>query len=82
MRSIIFSFKPEIFPALLTAEKRFEYRSRIPEGELDAYIYLSSPVKKIVGKMRLGARLRILDLVSESETDIRKMLEKYPNSEQ
>lgn len=77
MKRIIFSFKPEIFPALLTAEKRFEYRSRIPEGEVDAYIYLSSPVKKIVGKMHLGARLRILDIISESEEDARKRLERH-----
>ncbi len=50
MNEIILSFKPEFFKALLTGKKHFEYRSRIPEKETVAYLYLSAPAKMIVGK--------------------------------
>lgn len=77
MNRIIFSFKPEIFPALLTKEKQFEYRSRLPDGDLEAYIYLSSPIKMIVGKMKLGQRLRLVDLIQEVDAEYKRDLERH-----
>lgn len=77
MKKILISFLPEVFPALLTGEKRFEYRSRLPEGEIEAYIYLSSPVKMITGRMRLGERLLIRDLLDNANDEIRCKLEKH-----
>ena len=59
MAEIILSLKPDYFKALLTTKKHFEYRSRIPEDETVAYIYLSSPAKMIVGKFDLGKRQSI-----------------------
>lgn len=67
MNEIILSFKPEFFKALLTGKKHFEYRSRIPEKETVAYLYLSSPAKMIVGKMVLGQRNNIQDFLENSD---------------
>ena len=66
MNEIILSFKPEFFKALLTGKKHFEYRSRIPEKETVAYLYLSSPAKMIVGKMILGQRNNIQNFLNSS----------------
>lgn len=64
MTAIILSFSPQVFPSLLTGKKQFEYRSRFPKGELRAYLYLSSPVKAIVGYLDLGERLEVASLLA------------------
>lgn len=64
MTAIILSFSPRVFPSLLTGEKQFEYRGRLPQGELRAYLYLSSPVKAIVGYLDLGERLEVASLLA------------------
>ena len=69
MNEIILSFKPEFFKALLTGKKHFEYRSRIPEKETVAYLYLSSPVKMIVGKIVLGQRNNIQNFLENSDLE-------------
>ncbi|MFC2550250.1 MAG: hypothetical protein ACFNW2_02890 [Streptococcus sanguinis] len=69
MNEIILSFKPEFFKALLTGKKHFEYRSRIPEKETVAYLYLSSPAKMIVGKMILGQRNNIQNFLENSDLE-------------
>lgn len=77
MKTIIISFKPEVFPALLTKEKKFEYRSKIPEGMLEVYLYLSSPVKMIVGKLILGERMPITELLNNDSKAVKANLEKH-----
>jgi len=67
MTEIILSFKPEFFKALLTGKKHFEYRSRIPEKEMIAYLYLSAPAKMIVGKMILGQCNKIQNFLENSD---------------
>ena len=71
MNEIILSFKPEFFKALLTGKKHFEYRSRIPEKETVAYLYLSSPVNMIVGKIVLGQRNNIQHFLKNSGLKLR-----------
>lgn len=67
MKKIILSFKPEFFRALLTQKKHFEYRSRIPEQQTVAYLYLSAPAKMIVGKMVMGKRNEIKSFLNDSD---------------
>lgn len=67
MEEIILSFKPEFFRALLTQKKHFEYRSRIPEQQTVAYLYLSAPAKMIVGKMVMGKRNEIKSFLNDSD---------------
>ncbi|MFA9493230.1 hypothetical protein [Streptococcus sp. E17BB] len=64
MKALILSFSPAVFPSLLTGQKQFEYRKRLPKGDLRAYLYLSSPVKAIVGYLDLEERLEISDLLA------------------
>lgn len=64
MKALILSFSPAVFPSLLTGQKQFEYRKRLPKGDLRAYLYLSSPVKAIVGYLDLGERLEVSDLLA------------------
>lgn len=64
MTAIILSFSPQVFPSLLTGKKQFEYRARLPKGNLRAYLYLSSPVKAIVGYLDLGERLEVASLLA------------------
>lgn len=64
MKKIIFSFSPKVFPALCTGNKWFEYRSRMTEGSVEAYIYLSSPIKMIVGKLDLAPKMSIQDFIT------------------
>lgn len=64
MREIILSFSSQVFPSLLTGKKQFEYRGRLPQGDLRAYLYLSSPVKALVGYLDLGERLEVASLVA------------------
>lgn len=64
MTEIILSFSPKVFPSLLTGEKRFEYRGRLPKGDLRAYLYLFSPIKAIVGYLDLGERLEVSSLLA------------------
>ncbi len=80
MEAIILSFKPAVFPALCTGEKRFEYRAQIPQGEVEAYLYLSRPVQKIVGKIELASRVSIANFIKEKRpkgkqlVDLRRLL--------
>ena len=64
---------------MLTGKKHFEYRSRIPEKETVAYLYLSSPVKMIVGKIVLGQRNNIQHFLENSDlaNSSRSYLEKH-----
>lgn len=64
MTEILLSFSPKVFPSLLTGQKHFEYRGRLPKGELRAYLYLSSPVKAIVGYLELGEGLEVPSLLA------------------
>ena len=49
---IVLTLKEEYFKFFLSGKKKYEYRFRFPKVNLEAYIYLSSPVKKIVGLIR------------------------------
>lgn len=78
MREIILSFSPQVFPSLLTGKKQFEYRGRLPQGDLRAYLYLSSPVKALVGYLDLGERLSFADLlVSDLAEPIKTRLARF-----
>ncbi|WP_299510909.1 hypothetical protein [uncultured Rummeliibacillus sp.] len=64
---IILSFQPRVFPALCSGLKQFEYRRQFPNGKIEAYIYLSSPVKSIVGKIIFSEKEKINDLLLDDK---------------
>lgn len=59
MRTMLLSFKPEWFNKIKDGSKIFEYRRTFPDEEILAYMYVSSPMKKIVGKIHLGRKIDI-----------------------
>lgn len=62
-RAILLPIYPEYANRILTGEKRFEYRSRIPQKAIShIVIYATTPIKKIIGIAEVeeiisGARL-------------------------
>lgn len=51
MRKILISIKPKYVKLILSGEKQYEYRKRIPTNVKIAVIYATTPVKKIVGEI-------------------------------
>ena len=59
MRTMLLSFKPEWFDKIKEGNKIFEYRRTFPDEEIMAYMYVSSPMMQIVGRIHLGRRIDI-----------------------
>lgn len=59
MRTMLLSFKPEWYNRIKEGSKIYEYRRTFPDEEIMAYMYVSSPMKMIVGKIHLGKRIDI-----------------------
>ena len=57
MRTMLLSFKPEWYNKIMDGSKLFEYRRTFPNEEIMAYMYVSSPVKMIVGRIHLGKKI-------------------------
>ena len=62
MKEIFLSFSPEYYDTLAEGTKKFEYRKRFADDEVMAYIYLTSPVRKVVCKVHLGKKVNVEDL--------------------
>lgn len=58
--SVILSIKPRFVEAIVNGSKSYEFRRTIFDGEKvsRAYIYSTSPVKRIVGSFRIGEIVR------------------------
>lgn len=54
MSKILISIKPEYVKLILSGEKQYEYRKRVPTNVETAVIYATAPVKKIVGEIQIG----------------------------
>lgn len=59
MRTMLLSFKPEWFNKIKDGSKIFEYRRTFPDEEIIAYMYVSTPMKQIVGRVHLGKKIDI-----------------------
>lgn len=69
MRTMLLSFKPKWFEKIKSGEKIYEYRRTFTDEEVMAYMYVSTPVKKIVGKIHLGKRIDLRDWRKEYQAD-------------
>lgn len=56
MRTILISFKPNVYEKIALGKKIYEYRRSFPEGLIKAYMYVSSPVCAIKGIVYLDNR--------------------------
>lgn len=49
MRKMLLSFKPEVYEKIKAGTKIFEHRRNFPDEFIMAYMYVSAPVKAIIG---------------------------------
>lgn len=59
MRKMLLSFKADVFEKLLSGEKIYEHRKVFPDEPIEAYLYVSNPVKAITGILHLNNRTDI-----------------------
>jgi predicted transcriptional regulator len=59
MRVMLLSFKADVFERVKSGEKIYEHRRVFPDEPVKAYLYVSTPVKSIVGIMRLENKVKI-----------------------
>ena len=71
MRTMLLSFKPEWFNKIMDGSKIFEYRRTFPDEEIMAYMYVSTPMKQIVGKVHFGRRIDIHTWREQYQADAR-----------
>lgn len=59
MRTMLLSFKADVYKRVITGEKIYEYRKVFPDELVVAYLYVSAPVKAITGIMKLNNKTSI-----------------------
>ena len=61
MRTMLLSFKADVYKKVITGEKIYEHRKVFPDEPIKAYLYVSSPIKSVVGIMHLNNKTAIED---------------------
>lgn len=61
MQKMLLSLKPEIFELIRSGKKIFEYRHQFYTEPINAYLYVSKPVQKIVGYIEFDKRIELKD---------------------
>lgn len=61
MHTMLLSLKPEIFDLIRNGKKIFEYRHQFYTEPINAYLYISKPVQKIVGYIEFDKRINLHD---------------------
>mgnify|MGYP004516407133 FL=1 len=56
MRKMLLSFKPEVYDKIRAGIKIFEHRRNFPDEPIMAYMYVSSPIKAVMGIVYLDNR--------------------------
>lgn len=59
MRTMLLSFKADVYKRVLSGEKIYEHRRVFPNETVKAYLYVSAPIKSIVGVMTLSNKVMI-----------------------
>lgn len=70
MRTMLLSFKPEIYKKIANGEKIYEHRRVFPDEPIKAYAYISSPIKAIAGVMVLDNRINMNEWLTEYADDL------------
>lgn len=54
MRTMLLSFKADVYDRVVSGEKIYEHRKVFPNDPIEAYLYVSAPKKVITGIMHLS----------------------------
>lgn len=58
MKALLLSIKPEYVEKILKGEKKYEYRKRLAQKDIDRiYIYCTAPLMKVVASVSITERL-------------------------
>ncbi|WP_028518808.1 hypothetical protein [Ruminococcus flavefaciens] len=79
MRTILLSFKSDIYQHLQTGEKIFEHRSVFPDEPIKAYLYISKPVMAIGGVLELSNKTAIAEWKDtyKDDPEVVRRIDKY-----
>lgn len=79
MRTMLISFKPDVYLKIVSGEKIYEHRKVFPDEPVKAYIYVSSPVKAISGIIYLNNRTSLHQWKQKYKYDLEcvKRIDKY-----
>jgi predicted transcriptional regulator len=69
MRTMLLSFKSDVYKKILSGEKIYEHRKVFPDEPIKAYLYVSRPVYAITGIIYLGKKHSLLDWKNEYAYD-------------
>jgi len=70
MRIVLMSFWPSIYDKIFAGEKIIEYRYRYCGEATFVYMYVSKPIKEIIGVLELAEKIDLNDWRSEYENNI------------
>ena len=68
-KNIFLSFRPEFFRPILYNIKKYEYRKRFCDESTCAYLYLSSPIRKVIGIMELGKPIHMEQIIKNYDNN-------------
>lgn len=69
MRTMLLSFKPDIYQKIYHGIKIFEHRRNFPDESIVAYMYVSKPIRAIKGIVYLNNRHTLTDWENEFSDD-------------
>lgn len=69
MRTMLLSLKPEVFEAISKGKKIFEYRHQFYTDAINAYLYISKPIQKIIGFIEFDKRINLQDWKKKYENN-------------
>lgn len=69
MRTMLLSFREDVFKRILSGEKIYEHRKVFPDEPVKAYLYISAPMKAICGILYLSNRTSLLDWKEKYQYD-------------
>ena len=70
MRTMLLSFKAEVYKKIVSGEKIFEHRNIFPSEPVKAYLYVSSPISSITGILYLGKKHSIVEWKKQFSYDL------------
>lgn len=70
MRTMLLSLKPEIFDLIRDGKKIFEYRHQFYTDPINAYLYISKPIQKIIGYIEFDKRVNLQDWKDKYKNNI------------